>query len=337
MGIKIMLLKYKQIDLKQKIWILLKKAKGIVKNLFNANTIIYILLFLICFFFVVIHSVSKGYFNKPDFQEGITIEAFGMLFDILVLGVIFSILCKFIENRQDIKRHLEEIDDFRGWNEKEAMYRNVGNIKRLIKLGVTGKKLNLGWCYLKGAVLKDANLEGANLEGANLEGAKLCRAKLNGANLNEANLNGADLAEANLKGAFLLGTQLFKTNLARANLIEITWESTNIGKAYLREARMEGADLSGIFMNGAKLIEANLKGAILKGTFLEGAVLIDANLEGANLEGANLEGANLWDVNNLTVEQLLKVKSLYKVENLDPKIETELIERKPDLFKKPED
>ena len=58
-------------------------------------------------------------------------------------------------------------------------------------------------------------------------------------------------------------------------------------------------------------------------------------LEQADLIGAHLEGANLTGALNLTIDQLSKVKTLYKA-TLDPDMETLLREKYPALFNKPD-
>ena len=47
----------------------------------------------------------------------------GLFFDILVFGIFIVIYNRISERKRDIKRWNEEIDDFRGWDEKEATYR----------------------------------------------------------------------------------------------------------------------------------------------------------------------------------------------------------------------
>ena len=165
------------------------------------------------------------------FIEGVSVESFGMLFDIFVLGVIFNYFANKGEKKREFERqvrekqlkiirYLEEIDDYRGWDEKEAMFRIVGNIKRLMKLGQ--KKLILHDCYLKGANLIDAQLQGADLQ--------------------QATLMGADLWDANLRGA----------NLAMANLQDAKLQGTIFEGAKLSAANLKGADLEGVSLQGAE-------------------------------------------------------------------------------------
>ena len=178
---------------------------------------------------------------------GLVTEAHGMLFDILVLGVVFSWINGRGEKRRKIERYKEEIDDFRGWNSDEAAHRIWGNVKRLQRLGVRVNKLNLWGCCLK-----NLNMQGADLEGARLGVAYLNSAYLEGANLKWANLEGADLRGAHLEG----------TNL----------EGARLGGADLRGARLGEADLKGAFLNRADLRGAYLAGAYLIGAYLKGAI-----------------------------------------------------------------
>ena len=113
------------------------------------------------------------------------------------------------------------------------------------------------------------------------------------------------------------------------------WKN-KLEEADLEEANLQGADLREANLKGADLRRANLKGADFTVANLKGADLYKANLEGAdffgaNLEGADLEEANLQNAENLTVEQLCKVKTLYKA-RLDLEIEKQIKEKYPHLL-----
>jgi BTB/POZ domain-containing protein KCTD9 len=182
---------------------------------------------------LLVISITISYFEYKDtFYEGVMVEAHGMLLDIAVIGVLILWLSQLGEKRREIKRYLEEIDDFRGWKSKEAGYRIAGNIKRLNRHGIT--QINLSQCYLNST----------DLNGIKLRGAILQKAKLRGAELWEADLQGADLRGAELEGAIL------------------RWG--NLQKADLRGAELEGTKLWGADLKGADLQDANLKGADLR-------------------------------------------------------------------------
>jgi hypothetical protein len=54
----------------------------------------------------------------------------------------------------------------------------------------------------------------------------------------------------------------------------------------------------------------------------------------ANLEWANLKGTDIQGTKNLTIDQLSKVKTLYKAK-LDKELEVQLKEKYPALFEEP--
>ena len=123
--------------------------------------------------------------------------------------------------------------------------------------------------------------------------------------LTSADLSDADLSDANLIGAYLSYANLIGANLSRADLYY--------------------ANLS-----NAKLSDADLRRASLSGAKLRGAKLRGANLSDAYLRRANLSRADLSEVFGLNIEQLSKVKTLYKAK-LDPELKTATI-RLPTKF-----
>jgi len=123
-------------------------------------------------------------------------------------------------------------------------------------------------------------------------------------------------------------------NLDGANFEGVNLEGTDFEKANLEEADLEGTDFVGANLEGADLAGANLVKANLEETNLKRANLKGANLKGANLKGADFEGANLKEVDELTIDQLSKVKTLYNAK-LDDELFIPLKEKYPALFEKP--
>jgi hypothetical protein len=82
------------------------------------------------------------YFVNNHYQitwEEIFVEADGVVFDLIVFGVVLTIYEAYREIKEKNERELkeknekierlhEDIDDYRGWDEKEAMYRIVGAV-----------------------------------------------------------------------------------------------------------------------------------------------------------------------------------------------------------------
>jgi hypothetical protein len=104
--------------------------------------------------------------------------------------------------------------------------------------------------------------------------------------------------------------------------------------ADLRRAHLERADLYEAHLEGAGLYGAHLERADLREAHLEGADLRRAHLEEADLYEAHLEGADLERAENLSLDQLSQVKTLYET-TIDHELLISLKEKYPDLFKPP--
>jgi uncharacterized protein YjbI with pentapeptide repeats len=207
---------------------------------------------------------------------------------------------------------------------------NHGETNNLNLQGTTLPKTNLFGANLCRADLCGADLSGTNLSEADLSGADLCGADLSGTNLSEADLSGADLSEADLSGADLSGTDLSRTNLSSTYL-----PGASLSEAHLFLANLSGADLSEANLSGTDLSGADLSGADLSRANLSNALFYETNLSRAYLSKANLHRANLKGAKNLTINQLLKVKTLYNAK-LDNDFLALLKEKYPTFFEKPE-
>ncbi len=248
--------------LKQQVEVKFKNAKDwLLKQPVRIAFIVFLLAAML------VGSLSAKYYDGP-FGVNVLVEAHGMLLDILVIGVFILWLNQIGEKKRTIQRYRDEIDDFRGWANKEAAYRIAGNIRRLNKLGVTD--IDLSHSYLVNMELMQATLQKANLFDA----------KLQGANLNGANFQGANLYDARLQGAKLQGALL--------------------QRAKLQVAQLQGADLLEAQLEGADLRSADLQGVNLLGANLHGADLFNANLQETNLIGAiNLAAEQLTEAETL--------------------------------------
>jgi uncharacterized protein YjbI with pentapeptide repeats len=187
-------------------------------------------------------------------------------------------------------------------------------------------RLDLQRTYLREAFLTGAHFEGADFKEANLVNASLFKAHFEEAlfvwaHLEEANLECAHLEEANLSWAHLERADFAGAHLERAILLK-----ANLEGAYLNEANLQGATLFNAHLEGVDLREANLEGADLNRANFKGADLTGANLTGAELGRANLKGAE-----GLSLDQLSRVKTLYKAK-LDHELLIPLEEMRPDLF-----
>jgi uncharacterized protein YjbI with pentapeptide repeats len=247
-----------------------------------------------------------NYRDGVNFQwHDLLVEANGMVFDLLVFGVLLSIYDGIRAKRERIDRYLQEIDDFRDWKEQEATYRITGLIRRLNKEGVS--KINLKNCHLSKAKLHGVNLNGADigkrksddmgnfmldmLAGTIFDTTDLTNATLNLANLNRANLRGVDLTRAQLVDTSLIEADLSETNLTdailnNANLIKANLSEANLENATLFRAFLCGANLNMANLHGTKFIESDLRKANLSNTNLADTILTLSNLSNTDLENA---------------------------------------------------
>lgn len=197
------------------------------------------------------------------------------------------------------------------------------NLREANFQGANLQGANLKWAYLGGANFREAKLQEVDLEDANLEEAVFVNADLTGAYLTGAYLRGANLVDAKLKEVYLIGADFRKGFLQGINLQGASPVLANFERVNLKGANLEKADLMDANLDRTCLKDVNLSGANLERVYLGGAHFEGTNLEGANFEDANLEYAKLKEAKNLTVDQLSKVKTLYKAQ-LDPELEDEL-------------
>jgi uncharacterized protein YjbI with pentapeptide repeats len=140
---------------------------------------------------------------------------------------------------------------------------------------------NLESACLREAFLKDSSFRGANLIGADFRGANLTKAILLAAKLTDVDFSGADLTEAMLTDVRLRDTCFTAACLRKSRLEQCDLEEVNLDRADCRQAKFEGA-----FLTGTSAEDADFSDAILRYTGLA-----EVNWERAILRGADLSGA----------------------------------------------
>jgi uncharacterized protein YjbI with pentapeptide repeats len=231
---------------------------------------------VLVFISIFVLSISLPYYQQDfhDFFGQVLAEAHGMIFDILVLGILIVWLNKTGERRLRIRTYKDEIDDFRLWESEEAAFRTVGNIKRLNRNKICN--IDLSHCYLVRANLNYVKLLEANLNYANLFNSILIDVNMEGARLNQTNFENCNMNQSNLSRAYANGA--------------------NFKDTYLIKSNFENAFLIKANFTNAFLMEANLSGAYVSG---------------ADFTNANLYKADFRNCKGLTTEQLSKAKTLY--------------------------
>jgi len=237
---------------------------------------------------VVVPLSIPFWLRQPDgFSINVMSEAYGTLFDLLIIGWLLLWLNKMADRRQQKMRYREEIEDALGWRSPVAAHRIVSNVRRLNRSGVI-EGVNLPEAYLEGASLENVQLKESNVWGAYLKQATLRQAELSGAVLAGAHFEEADLENARLKGADLRGA-----NLRGADMERVLFEEADLRGANLENADLQYSSLSRIILERAIMNGINLRGATLMDADMSRATLCNVNLIGANMENARLDGADL--------------------------------------------
>lgn len=156
---------------------------------------------------------------------------------------------------------------------------------------------------------------------ADLSHQFLIEVKFIGSNHKQAKLLGVNFNGTNLTGTRLNYSHLSATHLSKASLKIANLSNTKLIATTMSRARLRGA----------RLVEANFMGADLQVADLRGA-----NLRGAKLNNAYLNGADLSEAIGLSFSQLSTTENLHQIKGLEPKLEKELKEQRPELFEKPQ-
>lgn len=195
--------------------------------------------------------------SKEDIKN-VAIEFHGMVFDIILFGVILTIYDSIADRRDKIRRYKEEIDDFRGWDEQEAMYRIAGIIKRLNRLKTSS--LDLSYVFLKDADLSEVKLRDADFSNANLQFIKLQYSDLISSTMKNTNLHKADLSFSVMRYIDLSNSDLSDAKLPYSILYKANLEGSN-----LQNADLDGTDLRGANLSKTDLRNTSLDDVVVKG------------------------------------------------------------------------
>lgn len=277
--------------------ILLRVRQGF-SEMIERPILVTTLVFFFMLLLVLAVSFKQFLYNYDNFVSNLMAEAFGTVFDLLVIGIFLLWINKLGEKKILLRGYQEEIDDFRNWANDEAMFKIVGNIKRLNKHKVY--ELELYECHMRNAKLEYVRLDKSNLNFTDLENANLMGAGLSRIRANQVNFTGAKLNDANMSYSLLTGA-IFKDSVA------IRCDFTN-----------------------AMLIKANFSGAFLMEANLGAAQLIEADFTDANLYKADLRGAI-----GLTANQLAKARTIH-LALLDDALMEDIRQTAPHFFVDPD-
>lgn len=154
-------------------------------------------------------------------------------------------------------------------------------------------------------------------------------------NIRRLNRNGVTriiMDNCYLKNARLEYAELQEAFINRTNFQQAKLFGAKFQKAYLWRANLQKTNLITADLSEANLNEADLQEAKLNSANLQGARLNEANLKGATFFNSILQGADLLGAKNLSIEQIFEVKTLYMAK-LDPPLMEQIKEQYPNLLR----
>ena len=231
------------------------------------------------------------FWGDRKFYYSVGVGVVGGLFLFLSYGAIEGVRPPLKWEEKPV--NLYRIEELIPWGFKKVGYQVIADLR---EKSVSEKPNNYG------EIAKKERLEF-------VIGAKLKNSDLRYADMYKAFLVKADLREAKLHNAFLENADLRKADMLHAD-----FQKADLYHADLQDANLENANLQ--FVN---LFKSNLQDSNLENANLQDSNLKYANFRNSNLKYADLSFAKLQYVRNLTIDQLSKVKTLYKAK-LDPEL-----------------
>ena len=247
----------------------------------------------------VVWIASPQYGGWSEIRQGVYVEGTGALMDLVVFGVIITIMVHLRERKQKISSQLELIDDFKKWDAEEGRYRIAGAVRRLNRLGrtaidfvglemsefsfraqdirsIAGSKFYLGQWYPPSSHVR-ALLRNVDFEQVDCSNVIFSAYQLLGRSMPEESRNAklvdCQFWEANLKGATFNGALMKWTEAPPEEMGY--WDETPEGEPYwvpdyrppFWNANLSGASFENAafrnadFREAKNLTECNFAGA----------------------------------------------------------------------------
>ena len=220
----------------------------------------------------VFSNISWGLYNK-GFWENVLVEAHGLVFEILVLGVILLWLDSRRQKNENIRKNIESLWDINFLSEPEFIGRKLGNLKRLNDAGVN----NINVTNL---LLKNVEVKGIIFNKSKIFGIKFVSCRLFDVNFIECKMNSCNFSRSVFKRCKLSNSYLKSANFSESKMIGLDLKKSNLLRANFISANLESADLR------------------------------EANLERVTFKDASLKNANIKHCKNIDLAELAKAKNL---------------------------
>ncbi|CAC9977005.1 pentapeptide repeat-containing protein [Flavobacterium panici] len=202
--------------------------KKLFKKSLESKTNLFVSLTILCLILIIIFDILD-----PDFKiHDILVEFHGLLFDLLILGILLTIYESITSRLETIKRYQEELNDYKFWKTEEAMYRTRGLIKRLVDLNV--KELDLSHCYLATdkSLSQYKEMQKWQFSGTNLYDSLFILANMSNCNFYISNLEESSFVSVNLTDCRFGGANLINTKFEKCNFHNAQFDGAIVGSEF---------------------------------------------------------------------------------------------------------
>lgn len=230
--------------------------------LFKATTIaIFGIFLLICG--ILYYFYYDGIFK--DYIIGIATELGGFVFDLLLVGILFTIINNKQQERSLVRDYKNIIEDYIHWNSDESKIRVFGTIKRLNNLGVYDIKLT----HAKLSKITDASSENIVFT-IHLKGANFTSAEFADQNLTESTFLDCTSSDAILTGCILFRTKFNNSRIQNVNLTGSKCNSAEFKNTiFSGDCNFSNTDLKHCNFDGATGVRVNFNMALVDKDFVE--------------------------------------------------------------------
>ena len=244
--------------------------------------------------------IAFKYDHLSSIAQGVYIETWGTLFDLILVGIVLAIFSYSHGKEEDIKRYVEELDDFKKLDTIESNCRKAGLIRRLTRCGRTD--IDFSGMELSNFSFSENDIE--SLKGAKFSlGLRFDRMSKNGTKLVNVGFNFIDCCEV-----------VFSQSLNKVSGLGLIGVNLSFVNAKLNNASFEGAklewtdvvsDISDWYIDHG--YDEN-DFPIVEQTYYP--PFSEANLEKCSFRYAELKSADFRGANNVLLADFTGVKGL---------------------------
>lgn len=270
--------------------VLLKKGELKTEEWLSDNPAGYYMIAMIIATFTII---PLGLFKEIDYGNDVLVEAHGLLFDLIIFGILLAIFDSLRNRKSKIYDYQMEIDSLRNWKSEEAAHKILGIIRKMNGIGHT-----------------KTNISDAQLEMLDMRSINLSESLLNNTCFYQSNLSNAifDLIISD-NGDF--SSDRFEPLHFSTNPVDIF---DNIEKALIKQcqtilisasfigARLQRCNFQSSILTNADFTNTkfsksvNFKNAVLTGSIFQGAHFDNPNFEGAEVYSDFLDNLKNWNI-----------------------------------------